>query len=633
MKPPTPDPQHAEPGAVRPPVWKAAVRLSLAAALALTVLIVAGLAWIGFPQAVTRRLLASVNAGDCFCQVDCVKLDLRGGLAVHNVRVYRKGVTGPPFFEARDLRVLIHPFAPRSAGWSRVKAVSARHGVVRSSFLSDNARVSWTGGAAALAASLRDFDVLGVRLHEAGGLVRLNSRGGSLSRLTAAMGSEAQRGEVQGAVSWSWNGGVEGKLVTALDPHALMPLCRVFGLAAVGRVLEWFSFPAGAPSCDLVFESPAGDPRRWSIKGRVQASDFAYRGAGIGFANVGVLAGSGADGLRIVLDPAMLVVGGRNVSGHVTVDLTRSRTEFEAVSTADIPTLARIVGLGGGSLFDECRFGRGTRLYARGTVGYEDAACNDMEAFVEGSQIGIGRVVADECAFRFVAKGATNLLNDIRGRIAGGSFTGTAALMPGSPDEPAATRYKLTAEVINVEFQRLWNLWQTNAAGRTGGKLYGNIELSGTLGSNALARAAGQGLVTMRQGFVFRLPLFGGMTERLAKALPGLDIALKQTDARMPFEVHDGQVSSRDVQIEGDVLSLTARGNCRFGDGALAFDVQVRPMKDSSLIGQAMRALTYPISRLFEFRLEGTLDDPRWSLFSLPRDKREEGAEKGKEAA
>jgi hypothetical protein len=35
-----------------------------------------------------------------------------------------------------------------------------------------------------------------------------------------------------------------------------------------------------------------------------------------------------------------------------------------------------------------------------------------------------------------------------------------------------------------------------------------------------------------------------------------------------------------------------------------------------------MRVLTYPISRLLEFRLDGTLQRPRWRPFSLVREER-----------
>jgi hypothetical protein len=68
-------------------------------------------------------------------------------------------------------------------------------------------------------------------------------------------------------------------------------------------------------------------------------------------------------------------------------------------------------------------------------------------------------------------------------------------------------------------------------------------------------------------------------------------------------------------------VSFTAKGDCGF-DGNLSFDVQVRPLTEKSLIGQAMRVLTYPISRLLEFRLDGTLQRPRWRPFSLVREER-----------
>ena len=35
-------------------------------------------------------------------------------------------------------------------------------------------------------------------------------------------------------------------------------------------------------------------------------------------------------------------------------------------------------------------------------------------------------------------------------------------------------------------------------------------------------------------------------------------------------------------------------------------------MKEHSLVSKLVRVLTYPISKLFEFRLRGPLDDPKW---------------------
>jgi hypothetical protein len=42
------------------------------------------------------------------------------------------------------------------------------------------------------------------------------------------------------------------------------------------------------------------------------------------------------------------------------------------------------------------------------------------------------------------------------------------------------------------------------------------------------------------------------------------------------------------------------------------FHVRVKLMKDNNVVARLVRVLTFPISKLFEFRLRGTLDDPHW---------------------
>jgi hypothetical protein len=601
--------------------------------LALGVLTVMALVGLGFPQGLTGRLLALINAGDYYCQVQHLALDWRGGLAAREVQVYRKGVVGPPFLEARDVRLLFNVVPSLQTGWGRLKSITVRDGLARPlSVAPAGGTDASRGGQAAgfpvapldsvnVSLSFEHFNFLGVWVERMAGVIRLDGKGGEAVSLSGIVGREQQRGGIRGECSWTWKEGVHGKLATTFDPHVLMPLCRVLDAPATCRLLEWFSFPAEPPGCDLFFRySPDPVGGGLQVTGRVQAANFAYRGAGISFANIEGSYDGRPGSHRMSLNPLVLVVAGRHVDGKVKLDFDSGRADFEVVSGIDVPILARIIGMGEGSVLDDCRFGRGTRIYARGTVGYEDPQCSDMEAVVEGPDIGVGRYVADECSFKFMMKGATNLLADVRGKIGGGSFAGSAAFIPEGGAE-SRTRYDVKGELFHVDFQALKNLFNTNSTLATEGRVYGSMDLSGLMGVGQGATAIGQGYVSVRRGLVFSLPLFGGMTSLLSKALPGINFAPRQTEVRIPFEVREGRIISRDVQIEGDVLSLTARGDCTL-DGKLAFDVQVRPMKDKTIMGQAMRALAYPISRLFEFRLEGTLDQPRWSLFNLSRDKR-----------
>lgn len=623
---PTPLPsRHAR---WRPPRWLRRVWQGVVLGLALGVLTVTALVRMGFPRPVVRWVLAPVNAGDYFGQVQRLSLDWRGGLVASDVRMYRKGIVGPPFLEAREVRVLFNVLHPGQTGWGRIKSVTLREGAVRPVLMPPGISAGSLGAGTlvkagrrvSLVLSLERFDVLGVWVEGITGSIRLDDQGGQARGLSGTVGREGQRGRIGGDCSWTWKGAAQGRLATSFDPHVVMPLCRALDARETRRFLEWFSFPAVPPSCDIVFNSTPGEAGELHVKGRFQAANFAYRGAGIAFANVEGAYDGFPGGRWLSLNPLVLVVGGRNVSGNVAVEFEARQASFEVVSSIDVPTLARIAGVGEGGLWESFRFGQGTRIYAKGTVGYEDPESSDMEASVEGPEIGVGRFIADECSFKFMMKGSTNLLADVRGKMGGGSFAGAAAFMPGAGrDDP--TRYELKGELFRVDCQRLNNLLNTNSTLAAEGRLYGVLELSGAMGPGQGATAVGQGNVSLRHGLVFRLPLFGGMTDLLTKAIPGLDFALRQTDVRIPFEVLEGRIVSRDIQIEGEVLSLTAKGQCTL-DGRLDVDVQVRPLKDGTVTGQALRALTYPLSRLFEFRLEGTIDKPRWSLFNLSRDGR-----------
>jgi len=70
-------------------------------------------------------------------------------------------------------------------------------------------------------------------------------------------------------------------------------------------------------------------------------------------------------------------------------------------------------------------------------------------------------------------------------------------------------------------------------------------------------------------------------------------------------------ITTDKVKIEGSVLSLKGRGQCGF-DKDVDFHVQVKLMKDNNVVARLVQLVTLPLSKLFEFRLRGSLEDPRW---------------------
>jgi hypothetical protein len=593
-----------------------AVFLFVAAAV---VLVLIGLSQYGLPEPMVRRLVERLSHGDFAVELDDVTLDLPGGLMATSVRVYRKGDVGPAVFEAGSVRVAVHPAMWRRRGLVAFREIDVWQGVVRPGAAALLALPSsgGAGGTPALSAHCRlhEVDLVGVWIERASATVQLDAQALRVTRLSATVGRDLQRGTLAGSLTVTADG-LQARLTTAFDPHVLVPGFKACGLEQT-RVFDWFSFPAGAPSGELTLEQRFGAAPAFSLQGRLQATQFAYRGTAIGFGNLSGAYIWSPTNHTLKISPLVLVVGGRNISGTLGLDLGRETLEVEAVSIADVPALARIAGFREGSFLDEFRFARDTRVYVRGHIGYGDSAGDDAYISVDSPSIGCRGFVAEDCAVKVRLAGVTNILQDVRGRLAGGSFTAQASFAPSRPGS-SDMAYTLRGEVLHADLRQLIGGLDTNLAERLEGRLYGNLDLKGIAGAGHGRTASGQGSLNVKRGTLFRIPLFGGFTDAMMRVVPGLDFVTRQTDARAPFEVREGRVWSRDVQIEGDVLSLTGRGSVAF-DGRLDFDVQVRPMKDKTLVGTAMRALAYPISKLFEFRLQGDVAAPHWSSAAFSR--------------
>ena len=187
--------------------WVVRMRRSLLLLGIPLAIILLGLSWLGCPDFVTRLVLRNANQGALFIEAHDLKLDLRGGFKASDVSVYRKGVVGPPFLEARELHVLFRFLERPRAGVSRLKWIQARGGTIR---LDGGSRLVWdesraeAGGlsgsdserrlsrALDLEMMLRDFDIIGVHIDSVHTELIVDQEGVRLSGISGVVGRELQ---------------------------------------------------------------------------------------------------------------------------------------------------------------------------------------------------------------------------------------------------------------------------------------------------------------------------------------------------------------------------------------------------------------------------------------------------------
>ena len=112
--------------------------------------------------------------------------------------------------------------------------------------------------------------------------------------------------------------------------------------------------------------------------------------------------------------------------------------------------------------------------------------------------------------------------------------------------------------------------------------------------------------------------MFGGLSRILAKVYPGLGF-MRQTDLRSDFEVSGLTLKSEKVLVEGNIFTIQGDGTYQLQSKELNFDVEFKLLRDGA-VGTVVQLVTTPISKLLEFDLKGTPEDPRWRPKSLPKE-------------
>lgn len=589
--------------------------------LGIVAFIVSGMAVLGVPDFVTRWVLSGVNSGEYFIQTQQVYLDLAGGLNARNVRVYRKGIPGPPFLESRECRVLYHFFEWPRPGRSRIKELRAQNGTLRPLWTSGRPGLTnnfglATGGtpgqgkrAAAMQVDLdvvlSDFEVLGVWVEGVRTAVRVDAEGIFLSRLSGKIGRDLLAGTIEGTLAWGNDGQLTGRVATSFDPRNLIPVCNIFYPSTI-KVLEQFSFPVAPPRMDLTFDVNSNPPIFLKAKGRIQASSYAYRGAAIGFAGMSgeYVLGNGTN--RLEIDPFSMTIGGRHARGEMAFDIAAGVVDFQVNSEVNLASVLRLIGLKE-SFMSVWSFEEGTRVIAKGRIGYSTPEVSEVDAVVDGPKIGYRGIAFSNYSFAYRNKGYTHTFSDIRATAGGGAISGSAVLEAEQPSLPWTANANI--EIINADVDDCFKLVNTNLGWRMGGKVFGNLQFAG-VGADLV----GNGQLTVRDAQIFKIPVIAELLDKGGALVRDVDLSEVQADLRFSFELKNRLIKSHDFSLDLGGGGLMAEGSCGL-DGSLDWILRPARTSNKKILGRAVMRVLAPL-HLGQFSLSGTVRDPIWQSLS-----------------
>ncbi len=126
----------------------------------------------------------------------------------------------------------------------------------------------------------------------------------------------------------------------------------------------------------------------------------------------------------------------------------------------------------------------------------------------------------------------------------------------------------------------------------------------------------GGGEIRLRDGFLWDLPLFGGLSIAFDKIAPGLG-QTRFNSGHASFTIKDRFVRTHDLEFNSPTMRLKADGTVDF-DSNMNATMQAELLRDVPLLGPVIGLALSPFSKLFEYDVRGTLGKPEMEPRYVP---------------
>jgi hypothetical protein len=298
----------------------------------------------------------------------------------------------------------------------------------------------------------------------------------------------------------------------------------------------------------------------------------------------------------------------------VGVDLTAQLVFLtNGFSTAEPMVVARAIGPQIVRAIGAYQFKQPPVAHVYGTIPMHGEDAADLHFELDGGPFEWWRFHLPHIAGHVHWLGQQLTLNNIRADFYGGQASGSAQFhfRPGGEAD-----YRFAVFATNALLGPLTKdmFLVTN---RLEGRLGGNLVV--TNASTASVQTwDGYGDLHLRDGFIWEIPVFGIFSDVLNGMVPGLGNS-RASAGTCTFIITNGIIRSEDMDIRSTGMRLQYRGTLDF-DGKINARVEAGILRDMPLFGQVFSTVLWPVTKLFEYKVTGTLGAPKAEpVFLVPK--------------
>lgn len=126
----------------------------------------------------------------------------------------------------------------------------------------------------------------------------------------------------------------------------------------------------------------------------------------------------------------------------------------------------------------------------------------------------------------------------------------------------------------------------------------------------------GFGQAALRDGLIWSIPIFGVLSQPLDAVMPGVGRS-RISNVGATFVLTNSVLYSEDLEMRGPTMRLQYRGTADFA-GNVNARVTAEPLRDTPIVGPVVNLALWPVTKLFEYKITGTLANPKSEPLYVP---------------
>ena len=127
----------------------------------------------------------------------------------------------------------------------------------------------------------------------------------------------------------------------------------------------------------------------------------------------------------------------------------------------------------------------------------------------------------------------------------------------------------------------------------------------------------GHGQVRLRDGMIWTLPVFGILSKPLENLSPGLG-SVHMSEGTARFGITNTVIYSDNLEMRSPTMRLHYDGTVDL-EGRVNARIGASPLRDAMVIGPVLSVVLWPMSKLFEYKVTGTLSEPKSEPVYVPK--------------